>query len=211
MGIKATALLSRFFKRRDESPDEVLSTADAVALINETQQELLGMKLIRKKATLPWAADTEEIDLPEDFSAIASDRAYMDGYARVWQDYDGPDAEGLFLLYDSIRLYPAPTATTEIEFLYYAVPTDITDDPAEDEEIMGGLVAPSLGRFFIFRMLEAAAMLDEEASIAQSLQYRGDAAKAELMLWRHQVYGADQAGWVDDPLITQHQDYVDSY
>jgi hypothetical protein len=213
MGTTAVNLIERFFKRRDEQEDEVFSVATAVAFLNEAQQELIGLKLLVKEAVLSFAIGDPEIDLPDDFSALATDRAYMNGLAYLWQDYDGPTSAGLFILpgRKSIRLYPAPTATTEIRFKYFYIPPEIADDPDDDVEVMDGLVAPALDKFLIHRMLEMASFIDEEAQVAESYSVRAEKAKSEIVLWKQNTYNTEQAAWVEDPWIEESDAYVDNY
>ena len=211
MGVKAASILSRFFKRRDEQEDEVFTEAEAVALINEAQDELTILKLIRGEATLTFPIGTSEVALPDDFSALATDRAYYGGYAYLWNTYDGPTSEGLFIIPGYARLYPAPTEETIVKFEYYKLPTAIDDAPAGSDEVMNGLDLPSLDRFILFRMLEASKATDEEDSVSQGYQHKADAAKAEMVLWRHQTYNGAQKSWIDDPMIAESDAYVSNY
>lgn len=213
MGTTAVKLLERFFKRRDEQKDEVFSLATAVGFLNEAQQELIGLKLLVKEAVLTFAIGDTEIDLPDDFSALATDRAYMNNYAYLWRDYDGPTSEGLFILpgRKTIRFYPAVTVSTEIRFKYFYVPTEIADDPAEDVEVMDGLVAPALDKFLLNRMLEIASFIDDEAQLAESYSIRAEKAKSEIVLWKQNVYNTEQAAWVEDPWIEDSEAYETNY
>ena len=212
MATTADSLITRFFTRRDEQIGEVFSKASAVGFINEAQQELIGLKLIRKVAELTFLADTAELSLPSDFSVIKSDRAYMGSYAYLWLPYDGPTAEGLFLVPggETIRLYPAPTVDTPIEFEYFANPTTIPDAPTS-ETVMSGLNIPSLDLFFLYTMLESAALVEDEAGVAEAYRHRAEKAMSDIVVWKSNTYGTDQSCWVEDPMWAAQDDYVSEY
>lgn len=213
MGTTAVKLIARFFKRRDEQQDEVFSLATAVDFLNEAQQELIGLKLLVKEAVLTFPADDAEIDLPSDFAALATDRAYMDNYAHLWNDYDGPTSSGLFILpgRKAIRFYPAVPVDTEIRFKYFYVPPEIEADPDDDVEVMDGLVAPALDKYLLNRMLELAAFIDDEAQMGEYYSNRADKAKSEIVLWKQNVYNTEQATWVEDPWIEESDAYTENY
>jgi len=212
MGIKATSILSMFFKRRDEVAGEVFSTAEAVALINEAQGELDGLKLLRKEADLTWVADSPTLSMPTDFLALATDRAFLDNEPYLWLPYKGDrTAEGLYLVPgNEARIYPAPAAAATFRFAYYHEATDIVDDP-NSEEVMDGLMAPGLLKFFVYRMMAAAAIVDEDDARCKLMDERGDKVLSELVLWRHMTYGTDTTDWIPDPYLAAHDAYVDTY
>jgi len=210
MGITADTILSAFFKRRDEEPDEVFTTAEAVALLNEAQRELIELKLLITEAEIEWAAGEDEYSLPADFSALATDRAYYGNEAHAWRDYDGPTSEGLFLLPGKVRIYPAPEESTTLRFQYFKNPTDITEDPEDDEYVMDGLVAPSLDKFLINSMLAEAAELDDDQTKVQSYTNKAERAFSKLIIWRNQTY-SHQNEWIPDPIVEEHDEYVDNY
>jgi len=228
MGTLATTLISRFFKRRDESVGEVFTTAEAVDLLNEAQHELAMLELVQKSLSFTFDASAyDEYSLPNDYMSMGYngvnvagekvtfiDEADLSSRYPEWQSESSSDETAFAFIRRStagklkLRLFPDLSTDQTVDFTYIAMPTDIPDAPTT-EYVMNGLSIPGVDRFLLYRMLEASAYNDEEIDLADRFARRAESALQEIMTWKNLSHGNEMQGIMTD--MSMLNEYMDDY
>lgn len=209
----ASHVIERFFSKREEQVGEVFSTSSAVDLLNDSLELVNAMKLFRKEAKLTWLSGETTLALPDDYMDEADDSIYLDGVRYFWQQYSGPNTEGIYIIpgETNISRLTAPTANEDVRFIYYAKAATVPADPGSTT-ILNGANIPGLQKYLLTSMLaDAAEDYDNEPSVANSYRAQAQKAEVEIMKWRHTTFQTCSETRVENPQVAEYDLYLLGY